>query len=307
MNRDQTNLLLLFLLGAMWGPSFMFIKIAVEHIPPITMTAARLGIGALMLFLILKIKGTKFPKLKPVWKKLAFAGLIQSAIPFTLFAVGEQYVSSSIGAIINGTAPLFTLITAHFFTQNDRLTKAKTTGASIGFIGLFVLIFPSFFIGHSSTIGIIALLIGAICYAVAFVYIKKNIDVASFPALTIPTFQMTVGAIFLFVFAVIFEDPQVIFVAPLSSLASVCALAFLGTTIAFIIYYKLIQQTNATYVSMVNYITPVFGVVLGMLVLDEKLEWNSYLGCILILCGVMIANGILKFRKSRSNPSVPVA
>lgn len=301
-DNNLKNFLLLFFLALCWGPSFLFLKIAVEYVQPFTITMMRVGIGSLLLYTVLKFKKIKFPNLKNVWKKLALIALIQSTIPFTLFAAGEQYVSSSIGAIINGTAPLFTVVIAHFATHDDRMSKSKISGTIIGFFGLFILILPSLFIGKSSAIGILALTIAAIFYSISFVYIRKNIDVNKFPPLTLPTAQLFFSFLYLLPTALIFEQPfSAMQLASTAAIASILSLGILGTGLAFMTYYKLVKSANATYISMVNYMTPVIGVFLGMMILNEELTWNSYLGCTMILSGVMIANGIVKFRKSKTD------
>lgn len=304
LSNDIKKFIQLLLLASCFSPSFLFIKIAIEHVQPFTLTCLRLGIGAFLLLIILQIKRIKLPKISQVWNKLSIAALFQCAIPFTLFSIGEQYVSSSIAAIVNGTTPLLTLIVAHIFTENDRLTKAKTFGASIGLFGLFILISPSLFSSKIGNFyGIIALIFASTSYAIAFVYIKKNINISSYPPLTVPTIQLSFSFLFLLPFALIFETPSHVLNAPNSALTSIFGLGFFGGALAFLLFYKMLETTSATYISMINYITPVFGVALGMAFLKEDLTWNAYLGCMLILVGVMIANGLLRLpKKKQKNP-----
>jgi len=292
-NQNLRNFSLILFLAALWGPSFLFIKIAITSIPPITLTAIRVGIGATVLFIILKLRGAKLPKIIPNWKNFSIAALLQSAIPFTLFGIGEQSIDSSLAAIICGAAPLFTLVIAHFFTHDDRFTKIKIIGSTIGFCGLFILVAPSLTAGKSTAFGVFAVVIAALCYAIAFVYVKKTINFKNFAPLTIPMLQLLFSFVFLLPVALIFEDVLVIKDASISAIAATLALSFLGTSLAFVVYYKIIAATSATYASMVNYIVPIFGAILGMIVLDEQLTWNSYLGCALIIFGVMIANKLL--------------
>ena len=294
-NKNLKNFLLIVLLAALWGPSFLFIKIAIEFFPPITLTAIRVGVAAAVLFVILKIRKAPLPKLSKIWKKFSIAALLQSAIPFTLFAVGEKSIDSSLAAIICGASPLFTMVLAHFYIQDDKFTKVKVIGSITGFLGLFILVAPSMTLGLSSTLGIIEVLIAASCYAIAFVFVKKTLNFKDFALLAIPMLQLFFSFLFLMPLSLIFENYATIKSASGEAILSTIALSFLGTAFAFVIYYKIIAVTSATYASMVNYIVPIFGAILGMIVLDEKLTWNSYLGCILIIFGVMIANKILSF------------
>lgn len=135
----------------------------------------------------------------------------------------------------------------------------------------------------------------AASYGVGFVYAKKNIH--GFKPLVVPTAQLFLASLFLLPFSLIVEDSIAIDSVSLAAALSVLGLAVFGTALAFVIYYKLIATTSATYVAAVNYVLPVFGVVLGMAVLKEHLTWNSYLGSLMILVGVMIINGVFSFSK----------
>src|SRR6185295_13603898 len=137
------NFLWLLFLAALWGPSFLFIKVAVAEIPPLTLVAGRVEIAGILLYLILRAQGRDLLPFGPIWRHLVVVALVQNAIPFVLFGWGEQYIDSSLAAILNGTTPLFTLMLAHFFTSDDRLTPTKTVGSLIGFGGLLVLIGPA--------------------------------------------------------------------------------------------------------------------------------------------------------------------
>jgi drug/metabolite transporter (DMT)-like permease len=271
-------------------------KIAVEYIPPISIAAFRVVIAGVVLFLILKIKKIKLPSDKKSLKDFAFMGFFACALPFAMFVAGEQYIDSSLASIINGTTPLFTLVMAHFFTQNDRLTRTKIMGSSIGFLGLFVLVAPKLFEAKATAFGIFAVLIAAASYGVGLVYAKKNMH--GYKPLVAPTAQLLFASIFLLPLALIFENPAAVDNASIAAILSVFGLALVGTSLAFVIYFKLISKTSATYTSSVTYIIPIFGMILGVLVLDEKLYWNSYLGSAMILTGVMVVNGFFaKFLK----------
>jgi drug/metabolite transporter (DMT)-like permease len=292
-NVQIKNLILFLLLACCWGPSFLFIKIAVEYFPPLTIAALRIALGGILLYIVLKFRKTNLPKFGRVWKHFAVMGFFSCALPFTLFAVSEQSIDSSFAAILNGTTPLFTLMIAHYFTENDHFTKAKFLGSLIGFSGLFVLVAPSLFGAKATTFGVFVGIIAAASYGAGFVYAKKNIR--GFKPLVVPTAQLLLTSLFLLPLVVIIENPLTIKFVSLAAIGSVLGLAILGTALAFVIYYKLLELTSATYVAAVNYVLPIFGVVLGMVFLDEALVWNSYLGSLMILVGVMIINGVFKF------------
>ena len=295
-NNQVRNLFLLLLLSCCWGPSFLFIKIAIEYVGPMTMTATRLFIGGILLFIILKIQKTELPKFGKEWKHFAVMAIFSCGLPFTMFAVGEKYIDSSLASIINGSTPLFTLMIAHFVTQDDRMTKTKLLGSIIGFSGILLLVLPSLFDAKGTLFGIFAALTAALSYGIGFVYAKKNIH--GFKPLVVPTAQLIIATLFLAPLALIFEKPYEIEYISNAAILAILGLAVFGSATAFVVYYKLIASTNATYTASANYIIPVFGVILGMVVLDEALTWNSYVGSMLILFGVMIANGFIRFSKA---------
>jgi drug/metabolite transporter (DMT)-like permease len=303
------NFLWLLLLAALWGPSFLFIKLAVEDIPPLTLVLGRVGIAAILLNLILRSQGRRLPKFGPIWKHVAFMALVHNAVPFALYNWSEQYIDSALAAIFNGVTPLFTIILAHLFIKDDRLALGKVLGVLIGFGGLFLLIAPSLFEGVQATsLGLIAAAAAAASYGVAMVY--SRLHLRGLPPLVAPTAQLSLAALYMLPLSLWFERPFSLAAPSWMAWVSLVVLAVFGTTVAFVVYYRIIEQTSATFVSMVTYMIPVFGVGLGVLVLDEQLGWNAYLGCGLILIGVMIVNGVFDrslnwLRRPAETPAQP--
>lgn len=287
------NFFWLFLLAALWGPSFLFIKVAVVEIPPLTLMLGRVGIAGIVLYLMLRAQGGNLLPFGRVWRHFAFMALMQHAIPFVLFGWGEQHIDSALAGILNGTTPLFTLILAHFFTNDDRLTPTKVVGTTVGFGGLLVLIGPSLLSGvRATTWGLLAVTVAAACYGVAIVYSRRHLR--GLPPLVGPTTQLLLAALYLLPISLLVEQPYHLPMPSWPAWGSLLGLSLLGTAIAFIVYYHLLNLVSATYLSMTTYLVPIFGVILGELVLHEELGWNAYLGCLLILVGVMIVNGLIK-------------
>lgn len=303
----RTFLWLVFL-ASLWGPSYLFIKVAVSEIPPLTLMLGRVGIAGALLYLILRVQGRSLLPWGRIWCHLAVFALVQNAVPFVLFAWGEQYIDSALAGILNGTTPLFTLILAHFFTSDDRLTPAKVSGTLIGFSGLLVLIGPSLWEGvQATTWGLLAVTVASASYGVAILYSRRHLR--GLPPLVGPTSQLLLATLILAPLALLFDRPFNLPMPSRPALGSLLALAVFGTALAFVVYYRLLERASATYVSMVTYLIPIFGVILGMLVLDEQLGWNAYAGCILILAGVMIVNGVfrvIRWPEKASNSTVSV-
>ncbi|MBE7550164.1 MAG: EamA family transporter [Anaerolineales bacterium] len=299
------NFLLLLVLAALWGPSFLFIKVAVAEIPPLTIVLGRVGIGGLLLYAILRLQGRNLPPLGRVWLHFAFAAIVQNAIPFLLFGWGEQYIDSALAAILNGTTPLFTLLLAHMFTSDDRLTPTKTLGTFIGFSGLALLIGPSLLGGvKATTWGLIAVAVASLCYGIAIVYGRRNLR--GLPPMVAPTAQLLLATLFMLPLSLVLEQPFNLPAPSWPALGSLLALGAFGTGLAFVVYYRIMEQTSATYVSMVTYLVPIFGVILGVVILNEQLGWNAYLGCALILLGVMIVNGVFRLAVWQRSTNVAV-
>ena len=249
------------------------------------------------------MRNRKLPGWGPIWKHFAFIGFISSALPFTLFSWGEQYIDSAMASILNGTTPLFTIVIAHVFTKDDRLSFSKILGSIIGFGGLVVLVAPSFFAGmEAATWGLLAVTGAAFCYGISVVYTRLYL--LGLPVLVAPTAQLGIAAIYLLPLSLIFEAPLSIPTPSGAAIGSLLALAILGSVLAYIVYYDLIERVSASYISMVTYLVPIFGVILGIVVLNEKLSWNAYAGCLLILLGVMIVNGLIKVKNPLTNPKL---
>ncbi len=299
------NLLWLLLLAALWGPSFLFMKVAVAEVPPLSIAASRVLIGAAFLLIVLRLQRKHLPRDRRVLKDLAIVALVHNALPFVLFAWGEQYISSALASILNGTTPLFTIILAHFFVAGDRLTVPKVIGVLLGFVGLLLLVAPSLAGGlQASTLGILAVTLAAASYGVAIIYTRNHLR--GLPPLVAPGTQLSLATIYLLPLALVVDQPWTLPTPSPTVVLSLLALGVMGTGLAFVVYYRLLETAPPTYVSMVTYVIPVFGVVLGVLVLDEELTWLTLAGFVLILAGVMIVNGLFQ-RRAAPEPVVPIA
>lgn len=285
------NLLLLLTLAALWGPSFLFIKVAVAEIPPLTLVLGRVAIGAAFLVIILLIQRRRLPNDRQIWRHLAVIALLHNALPWVLLSWGEQYIDSALASILNGTTPLFTIVLAHFLVQGDRMTASKLLGVLLGFVGLFLLILPSLTSGvRATTWGLIAVTIAAALYGVAIIYSRNHLR--GLPPLVAPTSQLLLATLYMAPVAFLVDAPWTLPRPSPAALGSLLALGVLGTGLAFIVYYRLLETANPTYISMVTYLIPIFGVILGVLILGEQLTWYALAGFALILLGVMVVNGL---------------
>ena len=297
---ELKNFFWLLFLAALWGPSFLFIKVTVAEIPPFTLVAGRVGVAAAVLYFILRLQRRSLPRLGRVWGHFAVMGFFANALPFVLFSWGEQYIDSALAAILNGATPLFTMVLAHWLLADDRLTASKLAGVLLGFGGLLALIGPSLGGGmQTTTWGLLAIVVAAASYGVAIVYARRHLR--RLPPLVGPTAQLLMATFYILPLALLFEQPWRQSIPSWPVIGSWLALALFGTALAFVVYYHIMKQMSATFLSMVTYLAPLFGLLLGVVILDERLSWNAYLGCGLILLGVMVVNGVFSpFRWGRA-------
>lgn len=291
------NLLLLLLLAALWGPSFLFIKVAVEKFPPMTLVAIRLSVASLMLYGFLRLNGKNLPTGWSFWKKFFIMGFFANALPFTLFSFGEQFADSGAASILNATTPLFTVIFANFFVADERFTFSRLGGVLLGFSGILLVFLPDFqallrgegLTGRMATIGLLAFILASSSYGISIVYARLNLR--GLPPLIGPTAQLIAASLLILPVALLVEKP--FHLTPgIPALGSLLALGFFGTALAYIVYYKLIDFAGATFISLVTYLLPPIGVVLGVIFLHEQPGWYSLVGLSLIILGVMIVNGL---------------
>lgn len=280
------NYLLLVCLGAIWGSSYMFIRIAVQEVPAITLVAARLVVAAAILWIALLASGRPLPRDRQLWGAYAVMGFLSGALPYVLISWGEQYIHSSLAALMQATMPIFTVILALFLADGERLTRTAVLGVVLGFMGVAVLMLPDLRQGlRANLLGQLTIVISSASYAGATVFARKRLR--GQPPLTSTMGQLTTGALFILPLSLIIDRPFKLSPS-LPAIASWLALTVLGTVVAYVIYYVLIERSSATFVSTVTYIIPIVGLILGALVLHEPVTTNLLVSLALIIVGVLL-------------------
>ncbi len=300
------NLGVLLLLGAVWGASFLFIKIGVREMAPETLVAARLCIAAVLLLVVLYARGLRLPADRRMWGHFLFTGVVGLILPYMLITWGEQAIPSGMAAILNATTPLFTALMAYLWTREEHLTGLRLLGVAVGFAGVIVAVgVEDLSLASASTQGQIAVLVAAACYGANGVYSRRVFR--GLPPLVPAAGQMLAGAVLMAPIALALGGLP----SPLPSataLGAVLALAVLGTALAYILFYWLIERLGATRTSMVTYLLPPFALVYGALFLGETIALNALLGLGLVIAGILLSNGISRrspFAKApRETPKV---
>jgi drug/metabolite transporter (DMT)-like permease len=294
---------LLLVVAAIWGSSFMFIKVAVEEIEPAAMIWIRLILAALVLVPLLFAQLGVRPALAGLragaWG-LAFLGLANSAVPFTLIAWGEKHIDSSIAAIANAPVPIFVALIALKFRPSERVTGLRLVGIFLGFLGVAVLtgLHPEG--GWWVVAGTLAVVAAAVLYAISNVFAASRFSTVS-PYVVVTGSSVT-GAIMLTPIA-LFQLPSEMPSA--KATGSVVALGVLGTAIALLFFYRMLNRYGASRAALVTYLIPPVAMVYGVGLLGEPVTANAIAGLVLILGGVALGSGVFRF--SRRNQVVPAA
>lgn len=286
------------LLGAIWSSSFLWIKIAVAEISPLMLVSLRVLFGALTGLLAILLTRTPLPAKRSTWLALALLGLTNVAVPFMLISWGEKNIDSAVASILNATVPLFTLVIAHLFLRDDRLNLPRLVGLLIGFGGVILLMLKDFSPGsHNSMLGQGAVLLACIFYAGSTVFARLTTD--RVPGLVRGILPLVSASLLMWGTTFAFERPLRLPQLPISWLA-VIWLGVLGSGLAFILWYFLLQEIGPTRTAMVTYTMPLGGVFLGVLFLHEPLNWNMVSGGLLIVLSVWLVNRNARPKKESS-------
>ncbi len=276
----------LLLLGGIWGSSFMCIEIALASFAPLTIAAGRILLAALALSFLAWMAGYRWPAGAVTWGLLIVNGLFNSALPFLLISWGQQFIPSSLTAILIATGPFVSLLLSHLFTADDRLTLPKVLGMLIGFSGVIVLVGIDAFAGASqSVLGQLAVMGAAACYSASSVLTRK---LAHLPPLLSSAAVLTTAACYMVPLA-LFADP--IWVQS-PHMESVMALGFLGlisTAFAYFLRFQLILRVGVVFISQVSYLVPLFAVLWGWLFLAEVPTVSIWIALGLILMGINVS------------------
>jgi drug/metabolite transporter (DMT)-like permease len=281
---------LIFLaLGFMWGSSYLFIKLAVDSFGTFTLIALRLLIGAAFLWVVLRASRTPLPRDRRAYLHLIVMSVINITIPFALITWAEQSVDSALAAILNSTVPLMVIVIAPMFLPDEPIRVNGLLGLAIGFAGVVLIVSPGLMGATATAAGQLALLGSSLAYAVGNVYARKN--VRGLPPMIPAVFQVTFALIIVGLIALVFERPWETATPDFEAWFSVIWLGILGSGMAYLAYFRLLSRWGATRTSLVAYLLPIVGIVLGFLVLQEPIDVTLIAGTALVIAGVALVNG----------------
>ena len=293
-------------LGLIWGSSFLLIKIGVQDFTPLQLIAIRIGLAAIAMLLSLRLTGQHFPKDRHSRLGIVIVGLFNTAIPFFLITWGEQSIPSGVATVLNATVPLFSLIIAHFALSDEKITGFKVLGLASGFIGIVIL--ASRNLGEEglggSFAGQLAVLVAALCYAGATVYMRRNLR--HLKPMVVSGGALLTASVATLSAALLIDGAPVLGDISAQSGVAVLVLGLLNTYVAYLIFYWIIDRWGATRATLVTYVMPPVGLTLGAIFLGEVVDVRLVVGAVLIVAGVALVN--LRLRRgaaSRPRPSRP--
>jgi len=297
---SRSEWLVFLALGFMWGSSYLFIKLAVEDFGTFTLVALRLAVGAATLWIVMRLAGQELPRERRLYGHLLVMACINIVIPFALITWAERSVDSSIAAILTAAVPLFAIVIAPLVLHDEPIRLNGLAGLAIGFLGVVVLTSRDLGTAGSDITGELALLGAALSYAVGAVYSRHNMRGVRpmIPAVFQVTFAMLIAG----TIAIIFEHPwdarpdaQAIF--------SIAWLGLLGSGLAYLANFRLLASWGATRTTLVAYVIPVVGIILGFLVLNEPIDVRLLVGTGFVVGGVALVNS--RFGRRRLFGRVP--
>lgn len=305
MNSEKIKITLGYIIIClMWGSTWLVIRVGLESLTPFFSAGLRFSLAALILFIIIRMKGLQIQKDKTAWILYAIMGFFSFVIPFGLVYWSEGYIPSSLASILFASYPFFVALFTKIAISEEKLTADKVLGIILGFFGIIIIFSNDLDLGFSyNLMGMIAVLISAMLQGIISVTIKKYGKYLN--PLTMNFIPLTIAGIALLIIGLLVEDMSYQ-VFDWKAVFSVSYLAIFGTIVTFTTYYWLLQRMNIIILSLNTFITPIIAIILGYILLNEVLSINDLIGTFLVLMGILFANfkGLKKFYSVRFERSL---
>ncbi len=291
--RPLLHWVLLLALVAMWGSSFMLTKVAVSAISPSSVVAGRLVIAAVILGIAVMVMGQRLPGWGRHWLFFIAMAVMGNCVPFWLISWGQRGIDSGVAGILMAVMPLTTLVLAHIFVEGEKLTPYRAAGFATGFAGIVVLIGPEAVQeltgAGSHLLPKLAVLAGALCYAVATIIARRGPESDALVAATGVAIAASLIMVPVAAPVAAFDDSLMGSHVPAASLVAIAILGVISTALATVVYFKLISLAGPSFLSLINYLIPLWAVLVGMIVLGEQPEWRALGALALVLSGIALS------------------
>ena len=303
---DARDWSLLGLLSILWGGSFFFNGVVLRELPPFTVVFLRVTIAALILLPLLRLYRIPFPAGLSGWKPFIAIGLLNNVLPFSLIVVGQTYIPGGLASILNATTPLFTVIVMACAGE-EKLSTRRIAGVVAGLIGVIILQGGRVDLAGRQGLGILLCLAAAFSYGLSALLARRLLS--NSPPLGTATFQMLASAAMMTDVAGLVEHPWQLPVPEVATWFAVIGLAALSTAMAYIVFFQILRRSGATNVMLVTLLIPVTAILLGYLVLGEKISPREIAGAVVIGSALLVIDGrVLNFLQRhvmRDGPSNP--
>jgi drug/metabolite transporter (DMT)-like permease len=303
LRMSRLYLPLLISLSAIWGASFMFIKVADRELEPTTLMSGRILIASLVLFGLLVARlGSRraLSELRGVGFEAYALGVVNAAIPFTLIAWGETHVDSGVAAIANASMPIFVALLALRFRHSERSSGLRLVGILVGLFGVFVLAGVNPRGGWWAAVGTLAVVLASISYAVATLWGQRLVERT--PMIVLTTASMIGAAVVIVPFGLAQLPGSV---PGWKTIGSALALGIAGTAVGQLIFYRIIESAGSAKASLVTYLLPVTALFYGAGLLGESITFEELAGLVLILGGVALGSGLVRAARRREPAPAP--
>ena len=276
--------------GLIWGASFLFIELALTFLTPVGVAFGRTAFGALAMVVAMLVFRTKLPTSFEAWKHLTIAGLMMSSIPFVLFSYAQTEVTSALAAIINAVTPITTVIVILIAFRTEKLKLHVIIGIVIGLLGVLVVLGAWQGFGENNPLAILAMLIAVFLYGIGTPYVRKYVTPLNL-ATEVSVFGQVGTAALTLLPIYLLTGPLITAVPDLHSIAAIVILGALGSGVAYLLFYKVLDIVGSAVASSVTYITPIIAVLLGVWLLGEELHWYEPVGGLIVILGAAISQG----------------
>ncbi len=282
---------LIVALAVLWGSGFILIEIGLRSVPPNTLVFARMALAVPPLLLLMRMRGGTLPRDIKSWAMLSVLGTLNVVLPFILFYWGMTQISTGLASILNATTPLWGVVAAHFLTRDEKATPARVIGVLFGVAGIAVMIGVDALSGMTSgLLAQIACLIATLCYALGSIYGRK-FGASGMAPLSIATGQVLTSAIIMFPIALITDAPWTLPLPDLPFWAATGAIAVFSTSLAYYLYFQLLESAGASNSLLVTFLIPIVAIMLGIGFLGETFSANQAAGMALIALGLVMLDG----------------
>ena len=272
---------------AIWGCSFLFIKVGLEVLAPLQVVLGRMALGAFALLAVTVLRRVPLPREPRLWGHMAVAATLLNTVPFTLFAYAEQRIPSAVASICNATTPLFTLLVAMVVLPDERPTAKRSIGLVLGFAGVVIVFGVDGTAARPDLVGVLLALIATACYGLGGVYLRLTLSTTRYSGLALSAGQMLIGTVQLAIITpIVTTAPTHV---PGHVVLAIVTLGALGTGLAYVLQYTLIRTAGATLTSTVTYCIPVVSIGLGVVVLGERVAWTAPIGAAIIVTGAVLS------------------